>query len=169
MKFGRREFIQSAAAIIAAARTGDSAGLDWLTEGARTILPGNRSGAQTMSAKKTYDVAVIGAGVFGSWIALHLAKAGKKVALLDAYGPANARASSAGESRIIRMGYGPAELYTRWAMRALTLWKDLFERTGTPLLHRTAVLWLAGAKDAYTQGTAPPRERVGLSTQRNSR
>ena len=86
-----------------------------------------------MSAKKTYDVAVIGAGVFGSWIALHLAKAGKKVALLDSYGPANARGSSAGESRIIRMGYGPDELYTRWAMRALTLWKEFFEQTGNPL------------------------------------
>ncbi len=51
-----------------------------------------------MSMKKTYDVAVIGAGVFGSWTAWHLAKAGKKVVLMDAYGPANARASSAGES-----------------------------------------------------------------------
>src|SRR5713226_4154452 len=136
MKFGGRKLIQAAHAILAAARTDASAGLAWLAAGARTILPGNRSGAQTMSAKKTYDVAVIGAGVFGSWIALHLANAGKKVVLLDAYGPANARASSAGESRIIRMGYGPDELYTRWAMRALTLWKEFFEQTGNPLFHR---------------------------------
>ena len=121
-----------------------------------------------MSAKKTHDVAVIGAGVFGSWIALHLAKAGKKVALLDAYGPANARASSAGESRIIRMGYGPDELYTRWAMRALTLWKEFFERTGNPLFHRTGVLWLAGAKDAYTQATAATLARVGVPMERMS-
>src|SRR5260370_407764 len=169
MKFGRREFIQAAAAIIAVARGGASAGTDSRTGRTRTILPGNRSGAQTMSAKKTYDVAVIGAGVFGSWIALHLAKAGKKVALLDAYGPANARASSAGESRIIRMGYGPDELYTRWAMRALTLWKDCFERAGNPLFHRTGVLWLAGAKDAYTQATAATLARVGASTERISR
>src|SRR6266849_9183209 len=107
MKFGRREFIQSAATILTAVRTGASAGLDWLTAGARTILPGNRSGAQTMSAKKTYDVAVIGAGVFGSWTAWHLAKAGKRVVLLDAYGPSNARASSVGESCRIRMCDGP--------------------------------------------------------------
>src|SRR5258708_11058675 len=53
-----------------------------------------------------YDVVVIGAGVFGAWTAWHLARRGRKVLLADAYGPGNSRASSAGESRIIRMGYG---------------------------------------------------------------
>src|SRR5712692_10266456 len=168
MRFGRREFIQ-AAAVVAATRAGASASMGWLAGGSRTILPENRSGAQIMNAKKTYDVAVIGAGVFGSWTAWHLAKAGKKVVLLDAYGPANARASSAGESGIIRMGYGPDELYTRWAMRALTLWKEFFEQTGNPLFHRTGVLWLAGAKDAYTQATAATLARVGVPTERMSR
>ncbi len=169
MKFGRREFIQAAAGLIVAARTGASASLDWLAAGTRTILPGNRSGAQIMSAKKTYDAAVIGAGVFGSWTAWHLAKAGKKVALLDAYGPANARASSSGESRIIRMGYGPDELYTRWSMRALALWKEFFERTGNPLFHQTGVLWLAGARDTYTQAAAATLGRIGVRIERLSR
>ncbi|PYT71260.1 MAG: hypothetical protein DMG42_17040 [Acidobacteria bacterium] len=36
--------------------------------------------------QKTYDVAVIGAGVFGAWTAWHLAKRGQRVALLEAYG-----------------------------------------------------------------------------------
>ena len=40
------------------------------------------------------DVAVVGAGVFGAWIAFHLRRAGKSVVLLDAYGAANSRASS---------------------------------------------------------------------------
>src|SRR5260370_11200963 len=57
-------------------------------------------------SRNTYDVAVIGAGVFGSWTAHHLQKAGKRVILIDGYGAANAQASSGGESRIIRMGYG---------------------------------------------------------------
>jgi threonine dehydrogenase-like Zn-dependent dehydrogenase len=48
----------------------------------------------------TYDVAVIGAGVFGSWTAHHLQKAGKKVILIDGYGAASARAPRCGvESR----------------------------------------------------------------------
>jgi glycine/D-amino acid oxidase-like deaminating enzyme len=60
--------------------------------------------------QKTYDVAVIGAGVFGAWTAWHLAKRGKRVLLLEAYGPGHSRASSGGETRIIRMGYGADEL-----------------------------------------------------------
>ena len=66
-----------------------------------------------MKTRQDHDVAVIGAGVFGAWIAYHLQRSGKTVVLLDAYGAANSRASSGGESRIIRMGYGADEiLYT---------------------------------------------------------
>jgi monomeric sarcosine oxidase len=101
-----------------------------------------------MTKLKTYDAAVIGAGVFGAWIALHLARRGQRVLLLDAYGAAHSRASSGGESRIIRMGYGADELYTRWAVRSLTQWKELFGSGSPPLFHETGVLWLASEKDA---------------------
>ena len=37
---------------------------------------------------KIWDVAVIGAGAFGAWSAYFLRKAGLRVILLDAYGPA---------------------------------------------------------------------------------
>jgi monomeric sarcosine oxidase len=98
----------------------------------------------------TYDVAVIGAGVFGAWSAYFLQKSGAKVLLVDAYGPGNSRSSSGGESRIIRMGYGSDEIYTRWSMRALPLWKQLFEETGRPeLFHKTGVLWIAPEKYQY--------------------
>lgn len=109
----------------------------------------------------TYDVAVIGAGVFGAWTAHELQRAGKKVALVDAYGPSNSRASSGGESRIIRMGYGPDELYTRWAMRALPRWQEFFERCGRPLFHRTGVLWLANERDRNLEETLAMLTKVG--------
>ena len=86
-----------------------------------------------MATSKTYDVAVIGAGVFGAWTAYLLRRAGRRVALLDAYGPANARASSGGESRLIRMGYGPDELFTRWSVRSLELWSEFFASARQPL------------------------------------
>ena len=76
----------------------------------------------------TYDVAVIGAGAFGAWSAHWLRRSRRKVLLLDQYGPANTRASSGGESRIIRLGYGPDEIYTRMAQRSLELWLELFGR-----------------------------------------
>jgi glycine/D-amino acid oxidase-like deaminating enzyme len=68
---------------------------------------------------------VIGAGVFGAWTAYELGRSGKQVILVDAYGPANSRSSSGDESRIIRMGYGADEIYTRSALRSLECWKVL--------------------------------------------
>jgi sarcosine oxidase len=97
---------------------------------------------------KTYDVLVVGAGVFGAWTAWHLARRGQNLLFVDAYGPGNSQASSGGESRIIRMGYGADELYTRWAMRSLVQWKELFAETASSpaLFHETGVLWL-GSKE----------------------
>jgi sarcosine oxidase len=102
----------------------------------------------------TFDFAVIGAGVFGAWTAHELRAKGASVALLDAYGPANSRASSGGESRIIRMGYGPDEIYTEWSQRALPRWKALFAHAGRPeLFQETGVLWIAPAGDEYALAT----------------
>jgi sarcosine oxidase len=96
-----------------------------------------------MPARKSasYDVAVIGAGVFGAWIAYCLRKAGASVILLDAHG---------------RMGYGPDEIYTRWSLRALPLWQELFAEAGRPeLFQRTGVLWIAdeSARESYARDT----------------
>ena len=104
--------------------------------------------------ERRFDVVVIGAGVFGAWTAWHLARRGRRVLLVDAYGPGNARASSAGESRIIRMGYGADELYTRWSQRSLAQWKEFFAATRQALFHETGVLWLAGKNDARVQQMA---------------
>lgn len=110
-----------------------------------------------------YDVVVIGAGVFGAWTAWHLERRGRRVLLVDAYGPANARASSAGESRIIRMGYGADELYTRWSQRSLAQWKEFFAATRQDaLFHETGVLWLAGKEDARVRQTVETLRRCGV-------
>jgi monomeric sarcosine oxidase len=123
-----------------------------------------------MPSSQSPDVAVIGSGVFGAWIAYFLRKSGASVLLLDAYGPANARASSGGESRIIRMGYGADEIYTRWSLRALPLWKSLFAEAGRPeLFQQTGVLWIAHEKYQYALDTLAalqehkiPHERLSL-------
>jgi len=90
----------------------------------------------------TCDVAVIGAGVFGAWTALHLARHSQRVLLIEAYGPAHTRASSGGETRIIRMSYGADEIYSRWSLYSLRQWKDLFAVAGDNLFRQTGVLWL---------------------------
>lgn len=115
---------------------------------------------------KNYDCVVVGAGVFGAWTAWSLRQSGLSVALLDAYGAANSRASSGGETRIIRMGYGPDAFYTRMALSAMPKWKELAERTGQSLFIKTGVLWLSSAGDHHTQGMVDvlKRENVRCET-----
>lgn len=111
----------------------------------------------------TYDVAVIGAGVFGAWTAFHLAKRKQKVVLVEAYGPGHSRASSGGESRIIRMSYGADEIYTRWSHNSLTQWKELFAVAGEKLFHQTQVLWLSAGTDSTLTESIANLHRYGVN------
>jgi monomeric sarcosine oxidase len=111
------------------------------------------------------DVVVIGAGVFGAWTAHHLANAGARVTLVDAYGPGNSRSSSGDESRILRCGYGSAEIYSRFAGRSRELWRELDARNGStlPLWHTCGVLWLAPAGDPYATDTLSTLQEGGYA------
>ena len=112
------------------------------------------------------DVVVIGAGSFGAWTAWHLRRAGRTVALVDAFGAGHSRASSGGESRIIRMGYGDRALYSRWALESLPQWKDLLADAGQPALFReTGVLWLGHDEDPHVDVTARTLDRLGVMTE----
>jgi len=113
--------------------------------------------------EKTYDVAVIGAGVFGAWTAWHLVQRGKRAALIEAVGPAHTRASSGGETRIIRMGYGSDELYTRWSLRSLAQWKEFSANRNDHLFHETGVLWMAGEDDSRLRETSAVLKRYGVN------
>ncbi len=127
------------------------------------------AGNENNERRRSFDVIVVGAGVFGSWTAYFLQKSGASVLLLDAYGPANARASSGGESRIIRMGYGGDEIYTRWSRKALPKWKELFAQAGRPELFRcTGVLWIAHEGEKYALDTMATLDRAGCRYERLS-
>jgi sarcosine oxidase len=83
-----------------------------------------------------------------------LLRLGARVTLLDPWGPANARASSGGESRLIRTIYGPDLIYTRMAARSLELWKENEARWGRRLYHRTGLVWMsAGSDDSYERAS----------------
>src|SRR6266571_4818638 len=127
-------------------------------------MQSNQNGDTIVKAviDQSYDVAVVGAGVFGAWTAYQLRRSGKHVVLIDAYGPGNSRSSSGDESRIIRMGYGADDIYTRSALRSLQLWQELFARVDQRLFHRTGVLWLAHEDDPYPVRTVQTLEQVGI-------
>jgi len=112
------------------------------------------------------DCVVVGAGVFGSWIALRLRQSGRSVALVEAFGPGHPKSSSGGASRILRMGYGADEIYTRWAMRSLAAWKELFERAGRAgLFQHTGVLWTARTGHPHAEGTLSVFRKLGVPHQ----
>ena len=135
-----------------------------------TLIPGVAGArAPSVSSGKTHDVAVVGAGVFGAWIAYRLRLAGRRVALLDAYGAGNARASSGGQTRVIRMGYGDQEIYTRWSMRSLELWKSLVGQVGRPFFQPAGVLWMARGEDPLTTKTVATLQKLGVRHERLER
>jgi len=100
-------------------------------------------------------IAVVGAGAFGGWTALFLQRQGARVTLVDAWGPGNSRASSGGETRVIRATYGPRAVYTRMAARALILWKEHQTRWHRQLYHGIGVLWLVESDDQYEKAALP--------------
>jgi glycine/D-amino acid oxidase-like deaminating enzyme len=139
----RRELIQGTAAglVVSAACAGRSAaagpGPEWAT-------------------------IVVGAGVFGAWTAWHLRGLGQRVLLLDASGPAHARASSGGESRMTRTIYGSDDVYTRMAWDSLEHWRWLSSRSGLPILHPIGVLMFFGKRERFAIQSVEAHRRLGL-------
>jgi monomeric sarcosine oxidase len=123
----------------------------------------------SMAKQSTFDVAVVGAGVFGAWSAYQIRRTGASVVLIDQYGAGNSRASSGGETRMIRLGYGADEIYSRSAQRSLPFWRDLSKQTGHSLFQRTGVLWLAHEGEAYPVDTLATLAKIGAVFQELTR
>src|SRR5437867_3389582 len=107
-------------------------------------------------------VAVVGAGAFGGWSALHLLRRGAKVVVLDSWGPGNSRSSSGGETRVIRATYGPDRIYVEMVARSLRLWREAEKRFSRPLFMKTGVIWMAGQDDRYERAALPLLRAAGL-------
>jgi glycine/D-amino acid oxidase-like deaminating enzyme len=136
----------------------------------RSLLIGAGGAAVSPAVAKTYKhvmkdhIAVIGAGVFGSWTAHHLRQAGHKVTLIDAWGPANSRASSGGESRLTRAAYGKDAIYTRMAMESLPQWKALSAVSGLPIFIPAGILFFFPTEEPYVRDSIEAHRKLGLST-----
>jgi glycine/D-amino acid oxidase-like deaminating enzyme len=108
-------------------------------------------------------IAVVGAGAFGGWTALALLRRGAQVSLVDAWGPGHARASSGGETRVIRGVYGANRVYVELAARAFELWRAHEAKVGQRLYHRLGALWMvAGADDSLERASMPLLREAGL-------
>ena len=120
--------------------------------------------------RKRIHVAVVGAGAFGGWAALYLLRKGARVTLIDAWGAANSRSSSGGETRVIRGTYGPEQPYTAMAARALKLWRHNERRWKHRFVHRIGVLWMAADNDdAWEGGSIEKLKNAKIPYERLSR
>ena len=98
--------------------------------GAAASVAAAASAASTRVACHSMQTVIVGAGTFGASLAWTLARAGEEVVLADQFEPGDARATSGGESRLIRCAHGGDALYTASARRARALWRELEAESG---------------------------------------
>lgn len=113
------------------------------------------------------EVAVIGAGAFGGWTALHLRRMGARVTLVDAYGPGNSRSTSGDESRGIRSSYAERELWVRMASLAIDRWKEWDAEWAQPfrmqLFFQTGdLIFRADPEDRFIVNNKKSWDKLGL-------
>ncbi|MGA2002532.1 MAG: FAD-dependent oxidoreductase [Terriglobales bacterium] len=116
----------------------------------------------TNSMNDKPHIAVMGAGAFGGWTALYLLRGGARVTLVDAWGPGNSRASSGGETRVIRGAYGPDQPYTKLAARAMALWREHEAQWKRKFFFSTGVLWMAEGSGEFERGSLPMLKDAGI-------
>jgi len=101
---------------------------------------------------KPYDVAVIGLGTMGSFLAMELASRKVSVVGFDQYTPPHHEGSHSGETRVFRTAYYEHSNYTPLAQRSGLLWERLGERVGRPVLHRTGLLSMGPEQSEIISG-----------------
>jgi sarcosine oxidase len=114
----------------------------------------------------TGSAVVVGAGVFGSSVARELAGRGWSVTLVEQYTPGDVRASSGGESRLIRSAHGTDLWYTRSARLARDRWQELEEETGVDLLVQCGLVWFARRADGWEADSEQALRSEGIPVER---
>lgn len=94
---------------------------------------------------KTETTCVIGAGIIGSWAALHLAEAGVNTTLIEQFPLPHTRGSSHGQSRAFRL---LGELELDRLDYSLQRWQDLEQTGNEPLFVKTGLLNFGPPGDA---------------------
>src|SRR3954447_20051351 len=113
-------------------------------------MRGRRQSARaSCSVSGMERVVIVGAGIFGTSLAWWLAGRGDEVVLVDQFAPGDARATSGGETRLIRCAHGADADYAAMARRARTLWRELEAESGEDLLTECGISWFAHREDGW--------------------
>jgi len=109
---------------------------------------------------------IVGGGTFGASLAWWLAGRGDEVVLVDQFEPGDVRATSGGETRLIRCSHGADADYTAMARRARTLWKELERESGAELLLDSGVCWFAHRDDGWEAESERTLRALDIPTER---
>ena len=109
---------------------------------------------------------VVGAGTFGASLAWWLTRAGETVTLVDQFEPGDRRATSGGETRLLRSSHGADADYTAMARRARTLWRELAVESGEALLQECGVVWFAHSEDGWEAASQRTMAAQGIPAER---
>jgi glycine/D-amino acid oxidase-like deaminating enzyme len=112
------------------------------------------------------QVVIVGAGTFGASLAWRLARAGAGVTLVDQLEPGDPRATSGGETRLIRCAHGADAEYTAMARAARPLWRELEAETGEELMVECGVAWFAHAEPGWEADSARTLAAQGIPAER---
>jgi glycine/D-amino acid oxidase-like deaminating enzyme len=107
---------------------------------------------------------VVGAGVFGAALADRLARSDWDVTLVDQFDPGDSRASSGGESRLLRCSHGTDRWHARSAWRARELWREL----DPELLVESGIVWLAHRTGGWEDDSEAVLRHEGIPVERLS-
>lgn len=162
MTIDRRDFLKAA--------TAGAAGLS--LAGVSPIagaIPAPRTTPLRRKSGQAPDVVVVGAGSFGMWTALNLVRLGATVTVVDAYGPANSRSTSGGETRGVRSSYGNRPhglLWAQWANEAMRRWIQWDEEARELLLPKlffqTGDLIMREEMQPYLEDTMANWDELGV-------
>src|SRR3954463_10223289 len=111
-------------------------------------------------------VVIVGAGTFGASLAWWLAGHGDEVVLVDQFEPGDARATSGGETRLIRCAHGHDGDYTAMARGARELWREREAETGAELLVECGVAWFAHREDGWEAASEAALAAQGIPVER---
>jgi sarcosine oxidase len=111
-------------------------------------------------------VVIVGAGTFGASLAWRLAGRGDEVVLVDQFEPGDTRATSGGETRLIRCSHGADGDYAAMARRARTLWRELEAESGDALMSECGVCWFAHRDEGWEAESERVLDSLGVPTER---
>ena len=102
---------------------------------------------------RPYNAIVLGLGAMGSATLCQLALRGWRVLGLEQFPAGHSLGSSHGDSRIIRETYFEHPLYVPLVQRAHELWRELEERSGTPLMTINGGIMIGPADGIVVSGS----------------